>query len=73
MKKRQYKVRFENGKIIPLEPIDLNEVKEGMIIFLDEETDILQDKVTKGSKAFLSEPSLKKIWDNSEDDIYNDL
>ena len=31
MKKKQYKVRFENGKIIPLEPTDLNEIKEGIL------------------------------------------
>lgn len=74
MKKKQYKVRFENGKITPLEPIDLKEVKDGMIIFFfDEEVGTFQDKLAKGSSASLSESSLKKIWDNPEDDIYNDL
>jgi len=37
MAKKQYKVKIENGKIIPLEPIDLVTSKEGIIIFLDEE------------------------------------
>ena len=73
MKKKQYKVRFENGKIIPLEPIDLDEIKEGMIIFFDEEIGTFQDKVAKESSAPLSESSLKKVWDNPEDEVYNDL
>lgn len=73
MKKKQYKVRFENGKIIPLEPIDLKEVKDGMIIFFDEEIGIFQDETLKESTASLSEKSLKKIWDNPEDEVYNDL
>ena len=73
MKRKQYKVRFENGKIIPLEPIDLKEVKDGMIIFFDEEIGMFQDKPAKESSASLSESSLKKIWDNPEDEVYNDL
>ena len=70
MKKKQYKVRFENGKIIPLEPIDLDEIKEGMIIFFDEEIGAFKDRE---STAVLSEKSLKKVWDNPEDEVYNDL
>ncbi len=73
MKKKQYKVRFENGKITPLEPIDLKEVKDGMIIFFDEEVGTFQDKLAKESSASLSESSLKKVWDNPEDEVYNDL
>ena len=37
MKKKQLKVRIENGKIKPLEPLDIDEVKDGIIIFLDDE------------------------------------
>ena len=37
MKKRQYKVRIENGEIKFYEPLDLSGVKEGIIIFLEEE------------------------------------
>ena len=73
MKKKQYKVRFENGRITPLEPIDFKEVKDGMIIFFDEEVGTFQDKLVKESSALLSESSLKKIWDNPEDEVYNDL
>lgn len=35
--KKQFKVRIENGKIKPLEPLDINNVKEAIIIFLDED------------------------------------
>ena len=70
MKKKQYKVKFENGKITPLEPIDLKEIKEGLIIFFDDEIDPFEkDPEIVGA---LSEDSLKKIWDNPEDEIYND-
>ena len=70
MKKKQYKVRFENWKIISLEHIDLNEVKEGIIIFFDEEIGTENVAETVG---MLSEGSLTKIWDNLEDEAYNDL
>ena len=74
MKKKQYKVKFENGKITPLEPIDLKEVKEGLVIFFDGEIGSFEEeKLTKETLGTLSEESLKKIWDNTEDDIYNDL
>ena len=73
MKKKQYKVRFENGKITPLEPIDLKEVKDGMIIFFDEEVGTFKEKSLQESTASLSEKSLKKVWDNPEDEVYNDL
>ena len=75
MKKKQYKVKFENGKITPLEPIDLKEIKEGLVIFFDEEMGSFEEekKLTKETLGTLSEESLKKIWDNTEDDIYNDL
>ena len=73
MHKKQYKVRFGNGKITPLEPIDLKEVKDGMIIFFDEEVGTFKDMLAKESPASLSENSLKKIWDNPEDEAYNDL
>ena len=73
MKKKQYKVRFENGKVTPLEPIDFKEIKEGIIIFFDEEIGTTKEEYTTETKGILSENSLKKIWDNPEDDIYNDL
>lgn len=73
MKKKQYKVRFENGKITPLEPIDFKEIKEGLIIFFDEEVGTTKKKNIYETTGILSEDSLKKIWDNPEDEVYNDL
>ena len=37
MKKKQYKVKIENGNIIPLESIDTGESAEGVIIFFDKD------------------------------------
>lgn len=36
MRRKQYKVKIENGNITPLEPFDLEGYKEGIIIFLEE-------------------------------------
>jgi|GEM_PF-2733469 len=69
MRVRQYKVKCDsNGKITPLEPIPFqDENQEGILIFVDSEKAIMGDP-----KAILSEQSLSKVWDNPEDDIYND-
>lgn len=37
MRKKEYKVKIANGRILPLEPFDLFNEKEGLIIFFDEE------------------------------------
>lgn len=37
MKKKQYKVKVENGQIKPLEQIDQDLIKEGIVIFLDDD------------------------------------
>ena len=37
MRKKQYKVKVENGKIIPLEPLDIKDIKEGIVIFFEDE------------------------------------
>jgi len=49
MKKKQYKVKYENKQLKPPEPIDSN------------------------SLSLLSSTALEKIWNNEEDDAYNDL
>ena len=71
MNKKQYKVKYENGQLTPLEPINFNQVNEGIIIFFDEELGTFKE--LKESTASLSEKSLKKVWDNPEDEVYNDL
>lgn len=46
MSKKQYKVKIENGKIIPLEPFDLENIKEGMIIFFEPlEESTIEEKI----------------------------
>lgn len=44
MNKKQYKVRIENGQIIPLEPIDIENIKEGIIIFFEPFEEIKKNK-----------------------------
>ena len=39
MRRKQYRIKFENGSIMPLEPFDIEGYKEGIIIFLDDEED----------------------------------
>lgn len=73
MSRKQYKVKFDHGVITPLEPIDLDEGKEGVIIFYeDDDKDPLEEKqIPSEITAILSENSLSRVWDNEEDDVYN--
>lgn len=59
MNERRYKVKLENGKIVPLESIEIDEVKEGVVIFFDEE---------KTTEAL----SKKTIWE-AFDEIMRDV
>lgn len=63
MRKKQYKIKIENGKITPLEPIDLSQEKEGFIIFFEEE------KLAQNKKEALS----KMIGLVSEKTLYEEL
>jgi type II secretory pathway component PulM len=40
---------------------------------LESATDRLEDSALVKAATSLSEPSLARVWDNSDDDIYNDL
>ncbi|NET35567.1 MAG: hypothetical protein F6K19_26680 [Cyanothece sp. SIO1E1] len=40
---------------------------------LEANTAVYADRALVNTVARLSEPSLTKVWDNPEDDIYNDL
>ena len=40
MKRREYKVKIENGQVIPLEPFDLTSPKEGIIVFFEYEDNL---------------------------------
>lgn len=63
-------VSVEQGKITPLEPLDKSISGKARLIFEDEISD--WDDIEK-NPGIVSEKALKKIWDNPEDDIYNDL
>ena len=70
MSKRQFRVRLtEEGLFEPLEPIDAEINEEGIVIFISKDEEVLIDD----SKSVLSEQVLKRIWDNEEDDIYNNV
>jgi|694.fasta_scaffold24444_12 hypothetical protein len=70
MNKRQFRVRLtEEGLFEPLEPIDAEINEEGIVIFISKDEEVLIDD----SKSVLSEQVLKRIWDNEEDDIYNNV
>ncbi|MEB3315216.1 MAG: hypothetical protein VKK32_03260 [Candidatus Melainabacteria bacterium] len=70
MGKRQFRVRLTGeGLFEPLEPIDAEINEEGIVIFISKDEEVLIDD----SKSVLSEQVLKRIWDNEEDDIYNNV
>ena len=56
MKKKEYKIKVENGEIKPVEPLDLTNLKEGIIIFFDDEDILVKDNenTTSKIKAFES-------------------
>ncbi|MCH2226471.1 MAG: hypothetical protein MK033_01740 [Candidatus Caenarcaniphilales bacterium] len=70
MRIKQFKVRLtQDGLLEPLEPIDANLNQEGIVIFITKDKEVIFDD----SKSILSEQSLSRIWNNEEDDIYNEL
>lgn len=73
MKKKQYKVKYENGEIKPLEPLDMENNQEGIVIFFHDLERELKKSSSADSKILASKDSLEKVWNNQEDDIYNDL
>ena len=76
MKKKQYKVKIENGQVIPLEPFDLDTPKEGIIIFFElEGSENVSDKSTAKSllkyagqwKGTDIEECLEQVYKNRKD------
>lgn len=63
-------VEIKNGQIKLLQPIDKNIKGRARLIFEEELNDYDDIEI---NPAILSEKALMKIWDNPEDDIYNDL
>jgi len=78
MKKKQYKVKVENGQIVPQEPIDLSKFNEGLVIFLDEELGIFTEQkdndLTDAELLQLADknPAFDFLKDKKED-IYSAL
>ena len=63
MEEKRFKVKFENGKIIPLEPINISEIKEGILIFFDFEK---KNNLLKHSNKWVGddfEECLKEVYD----------
>lgn len=52
MDKKQYKIKIENGQIKFQEPIDLSKLKEGIVIFLDEEVGYFEKKLQAFESTF---------------------
>ena len=46
MDKKQYKIKYENGAINPLEPIDIEGTKEGYVVFFESGADLSTGKET---------------------------
>ena len=44
MDKKQYKIKYENGTINPLEPINIEGAKEGYVVFLESDSDLYLSK-----------------------------
>lgn len=55
---------IKDGKIAPIEPIDLPEGTKLLITTLSDDDDFWRE---------VGQESLKRIWDNPEDDIYAQL
>lgn len=72
MEKKPVKVNVTEGKIEPLEPLDIKLSGRAILVFEDEIGDYDEEEL-KITPGILSEKALMKIWDNPEDDIYNDL
>ena len=47
MKKKQYKVKYENGQIKPLEPLDMENNQEGIVIFEDQKPELYKKSLGK--------------------------
>ena len=56
---------YENGKLIPQEPLALPEHAH-VRVTIDSDLD-------HAAWLKLSEESLKKVWDNDADDVFNEL
>lgn len=72
MKKRQYKIKIENGQITPLELIDIQEAKEGIVIFFElEGNENLFNKSTAESMLKYAGTWSGDDFENCLEEVYN--
>ena len=69
MKKKEYKIKIENGEIKPTEPLDLTNLKEGIIIFFDDEDILVKDNESKINKIKAFESITGLLSDLSDKDF----
>lgn len=79
MKAKRYKVKYDQGMIIPLESITLDNDQVGEVVFYDKDrsgdnaANFTETKLNISPQMMLSYSALKDIWDNPEDAVYDDL
>ena len=56
---------IKNGQIIPTEPVELADGTRALVTILESDDN--------GAWLSVSEQSLKRIWENDEDDVYAEL
>ena len=68
MKRKEYKVKIENGEIKPLEPLDLSNVKEGIVIFFEPLEKIANDNKEIEKKIKALDAVVGMLSDLSDED-----
>ena len=63
MKRREYKIKFENGELIPQEFIDIKGIQEGVVIFSDLEPAKTPKDInsTINTASIVSKPQEKEL------------
>lgn len=69
MNERRYKVKIENGEIKLLGEVDLSNIKEGIIIFFDDEILLDKDNESKMDKIKAFESVTGLLSNLSEKDL----
>ena len=72
MKKRQYKIKVENGEIRFIDALDLTNVKEGVIIFFEEERQNNPKSVLDMAGLISVKPPYKELTSELIDSIVYD-
>ncbi len=79
MKAKRYRVKYDQGVIVPLESMELDDNQVGEVVFYDKDrsgddtASFTETKLNISPQMMLSYSALKDIWDNPEDAVYDDL